>query len=47
VAHPHAQRADLFASIPLWAPWLRLQIQVALLALVAWSTKVERDDRNS
>lgn len=35
------QRADLFASIPLWALWLRLPIQVALLALTAWCTKPE------
>ena len=32
------QRPDLFASVPVWALWLRLPIQVALLALIAWST---------
>jgi len=41
------QRAELFPSIPLWALWLRLPIQVALLALIAWSTKAGRDDRYS
>jgi uncharacterized membrane protein len=41
------QRADLFASIPLWALWLRLPIQVALLALIAWCTKSEPKDRQS
>jgi uncharacterized membrane protein len=41
------QRPDLFASIPLWALWLRLPIQVALLALIAWSTRPERRDGNS
>ncbi|MEJ7688042.1 MAG: hypothetical protein WKG52_14225 [Variovorax sp.] len=32
------QRPDLFASIPYWALVLRLPVQVALLALIAWST---------
>ena len=32
------QRPELFPSIPLWALWLRLPIQVALLALIAWCT---------
>lgn len=36
------QRPDLFGSIPLWALWLRLPIQGALLALIAWSTVPER-----
>ena len=31
------QRHELFPA-PLWALWLRLPIQVALLALIAWST---------
>lgn len=31
------QRHDLF-SVPMWALWLRLPIQVVLLALIAWST---------
>ena len=31
------QRPDLF-HVPLWALWLRLPIQVALLALIWWST---------
>lgn len=39
------QRPDLFPSIPLWVLWLRLPIQVALLALIAWGTApVRRDD---
>ena len=41
------QRADLFTSIPLWALWVRLPIQVALLALIAWCTKLEREDQQS
>ena len=32
------QRPDLFASVPYWALILRLPIQVALLALIWWST---------
>ncbi|MGJ7528768.1 DoxX family protein [Variovorax sp. GB1P17] len=32
------QRAELFASVPYWALVLRLPVQVALLALIAWST---------
>lgn len=31
------QRPELF-NVPLWALWLRLPIQVALLALILWST---------
>lgn|SRR5450830_1183502 len=31
------QRPELF-PVPLWALWLRLPIQVALLWLIAWST---------
>lgn len=31
------QHPDLF-NIPMWALWLRLPIQVALLALILWST---------
>jgi uncharacterized membrane protein len=31
------QRPELF-SVPRWALWLRLPVQVALLALIAWST---------
>ena len=41
------QRPDLFAAIPLWALWLRLPIQVALLALILWSTKPVRRDSDS
>ena len=41
------QRPDLFASIPVWALWLRLPIQVVLLALIAWSTKPVRRDSDS
>ena len=33
------QRPDLFPSIPVWALWWRLPVQVALLVLIAWSTK--------
>lgn len=36
------QRPELFPSIPLWAVWLRLPIQVALLALIAWCTVPDR-----
>lgn len=35
------QRPDLFA-VPIWALWLRLPIQVALLALIAWCTAPNR-----
>jgi uncharacterized membrane protein len=35
------QRPELFA-IPLWALWLRLPIQLALLALIAWTTNACR-----
>ena len=41
------QRPDLFAAIPLWALWLRLPIQVALLALIAWCTRPARRDGDS
>lgn len=36
------QRPDLFASIPVWALWLRLPIQVVLLALIAWCAVPDR-----
>jgi uncharacterized membrane protein len=36
------QRPELFAAVPLWALWLRLPIQVALLALIVWCTAPER-----
>ena len=36
------QQPELFASIPIWARWLRLPIQAALLALIAWSTMPTR-----
>ncbi|MCR6476868.1 hypothetical protein NU688_11975 [Variovorax sp. ZS18.2.2] len=32
------QRPELFASVPYWALVVRLPVQVALLALIAWST---------
>jgi uncharacterized membrane protein len=32
------QRPELFATVPLWALWLRLPIQAALLALIVWCT---------
>ena len=41
------QRPDLFAAIPLWALWLRLPIQVGLLALIAWCARPERRDTDS
>jgi uncharacterized membrane protein len=37
------QRPDLFASAPYWALVLRLPIQVALLALIWWSTAPRRN----
>lgn len=37
------QRPDLFASVPYWALVLRLPIQLALLALILWSTAVRRN----
>ena len=37
------QRPDLFASVPYWARVLRLPIQVALLALIWWSSAPRRD----
>ena len=36
------QRPDLFESIPYWALWARLPLQVALLALIGWSCGVFR-----
>jgi uncharacterized membrane protein len=36
------ERADLFPSIPTWALWLRLPMQAALLALIAWCTASDR-----
>ncbi len=36
------QKPELFPSIPYWALILRLPIQVALLALIAWCTAVPR-----
>jgi uncharacterized membrane protein len=41
------QRPDLFAAIPLWALWLRLPVQVGLLALIAWCTAPDRQDGQS
>ena len=32
------QLPELFPSVPIWALWLRLPIQVALLILIAWCT---------
>lgn len=34
------QRQELFPSVPYWALVVRLPVQVALLALIAWSTSV-------
>ncbi|MDQ0607136.1 putative membrane protein [Variovorax sp. W1I1] len=40
-AHFHMlQRPELFPSVPYWALVVRLPVQVALLALIAWSTSV-------
>ncbi len=36
------QRADLFPTIPYWVLVLRLPLQVALLALIVWSTAPAR-----
>jgi uncharacterized membrane protein len=36
------QRPELFSTVPLWALWLRLPIQVALLVLIAWCTGASR-----
>jgi len=38
------QRPELFPAIPVWVLWLRLPIQVALLALIAWCTAPDRRD---
>ena len=38
------QQPELF-NVPLWALWLRLPIQAALLALIAWSTWRPRGNR--
>lgn len=35
------QRPELF-PVPIWLLWLRLPVQVALLALIAWCTAPER-----
>ena len=40
------QRPELF-HVPMWALWLRLPIQVALLALIWWSTKGRNITPNS
>jgi uncharacterized membrane protein len=36
------QRPELFPTVPLWALWLRLPIQVALLVLIGWCTNPGR-----
>ena len=36
------QRPDLFPTIPYWALVLRLPLQVALLALIVWSTRTRQ-----
>lgn len=41
------QEPQLFPSVPYWALILRLPLQVALLALIAWSTwRIDRTDSN-
>jgi uncharacterized membrane protein len=41
------QQPELFPAIPLWALWLRLPLQVGLLALIAWCAVVERREDES
>ena len=36
------QHPDLFPSVPYWALLARLPLQVALLALIAWSTRTPK-----
>ena len=38
------QRPELFPSVPHWALIARLPLQVALLALIVWSTAVPREN---
>ena len=38
------QQLELFPAIPVWVLWLRLPIQVALLALIAWCTAPDHRD---
>jgi len=40
------QRPELF-PVPVWALWLRLPVQVALLWLIWWSTCKPRSDKSS
>jgi uncharacterized membrane protein len=40
------QRPELFPAIPLWALCLRLPVQAALLALIAWCTGPPRREDN-
>jgi uncharacterized membrane protein len=39
------QEPQLFPSIPIWALWLRLPIQLGLLAVIAWSTFLSETPR--
>ncbi len=41
------QRPDLFPAVPYWALVLRIPLQVALLALIVWSTNAPRPPRSS
>lgn len=41
------QRPELFPGVPYWALIARLPLQVALLALIAWSTSVFASRRNA
>jgi uncharacterized membrane protein len=41
------QRPDLFPAVPYWALIARLPLQLALLALIAWSTAPPRYDRST
>ena len=40
------QRPELFPAIPMWALWLRLPVQAALLALIGWCTVPPRREDN-
>lgn len=41
------QSPQLFPAVPLWALWLRLPLQAALLGLIAWCTARDRREENS
>ncbi len=41
-AHIYMLQEPGMFDVPVWALWLRLPIQVALIALIAWSTRPSR-----